>query len=165
MYIFTINDKQEQKFLAKKTVSTDSTTIKTKEVSELIKEMKTTMRQADGIGLSANQVGINMKLFVAQVTTDQTAKSKFYVIFNPEIIKVSEETSRLEEGCLSVPENFGLVERPEKITIAGLDRRGKKIKLRAWGMLARVFQHEVDHLNGHLFIEKAEGIHQIKKQK
>ncbi len=164
MHIFTINEKTEEKFLKKKTASVDLAALKHAETRQLIQAMKTTMRQADGIGLSANQVGINMKLFVAQIMSEQTSKNKFYVIINPEIIKTSQETSRIEEGCLSVPKTFGMVERPEKITITGLDRRGKKIRIKAWGMLARVFQHEIDHLNGHLFIEKAAELHEVNRK-
>lgn len=68
----------------------------------------------------------------------------------------------MEEGCLSVPGIYGDVERPEKITLVGQDRYDKKIKIKAWGLLARVFQHEVDHLNGILFIDKAKSIQKIE---
>ena len=70
----------------------------------------------------------------------------------------------MEEGCLSVPEIFGAVERPEKITLEGFDTGGKKIKIKAWGLLARIFQHETDHLNGILFIDKAKNLRRYEKQ-
>ena len=162
MHILTINDKKEAKFLGKKTKLADVAKLSQTEIRALVQEMRITMKQADGIGLSANQVGIDMELFVAQVAAQQNGKNKFYVVANPEIIKVSEETVRIEEGCLSVPGSFGMVERPEKITIKGYDLKGKKITIKAWGMLARVFQHEIDHLKGHLFIEKAEELHDVK---
>ena len=111
------------------------------------------MKKADGIGLSANQIGLDFKVFVAQ------ADGKFYAIFNPKILKSSEERAAMEEGCLSVPEVFGTVIRPAKIVLEGFDKNGKKLKIKAWGLLARIFQHEVDHLNGKLFIDKAEKLY------
>ncbi len=80
---------------------------------------------------------------------------KFYVIFNPEIIKFSEEKIIMEEGCLSAPGIYGQVERSSEIILQGYDKNGRKIKIRASGLLARIFQHETDHLNGILFIDKA----------
>ena len=69
----------------------------------------------------------------------------------------------MEEGCLSVPEIFGEVERQEKIILEGYDKNGRKIKIKAWGLLARVFQHEVDHLNGKIFIDTAKNLHKYEK--
>lgn len=111
------------------------------------------MKETNGVGLSANQIGLPWRLFVAQVP-DKQGKQKFYTIFNPQIIKSSKEKDILEEGCLSVPNHWGPVERHSKIIISGFNERGKKIKIKAWGILARVFQHEIDHLNGILFIDK-----------
>ena len=112
------------------------------------------MKEYNGIGLSANQIGLPYRIFVAQVP-DKNGKIKFYAIFNPEIIQISKETDIMEEGCLSIPDKFGYVERPSKLTISGYNMQGKKIKIKAWGLLARVFQHEIDHLDGKLFIDKA----------
>lgn len=139
-----------------------------KEINELIKKMRETMTAAIGIGLSANQLGLNLRLFVAQISDEllkrdknnkiilpPPEKMKFYAIFNPEIIKFSEKKSIMEEGCLSVPGVYGSVERPEKITLIGQDKNNKKIKIKAFGLLSRVFQHETDHLNGVLFIDRA----------
>ena len=120
-----------------------------KELRELVKKMRTTMKKADGVGLSANQVGLDEKMFVAEVD------DKFYAIFNPKIVKESTEKNEMEEGCLSVPEKFGTVARSEKIWLECQNADGKKIKIKAWGFLARVFQHELDHLEGKLFIDKA----------
>lgn len=154
MEILTIKNKKEEKFLRQKTVVFDFKKHQKAEIKELIIKMRRAMKEANGIGLSANQVGLPYRLFVAQVPDNQ-GKLKFYTIFNPEIVKSSAETEIMEEGCLSVPENYGLVERASKITITGHNANGKKIKIKAWGLLARVFQHEIDHLNGVLFVDKA----------
>lgn len=150
--------------MAKKISSADlaNLTKDKKTLRALITEMKATMRAADGVGLSANQVGLDLRLFVAEVATNQNASPKFYAIFNPEIIKKSTETAAQEEGCLSVPRKFGAVERSQKIVITGFDINGRKIKIKAWGLLARVFQHEIDHLNGILFTSKAKDLHEIE---
>ena len=118
-----------------------------KEIRVLIKKMRGAMEGANGIGLAANQIGLDMRVFVAQV------EGKFYAVFNPEIIKTSKETDVAVEGCLSVPRIMDEVVRPYRITLKGFDKAGKKITIRAWGHLARVIQHEVDHLNGMLFID------------
>lgn len=111
------------------------------------------MKKANGIGLSANQIGLDMRVFVAQ------PENKFYAVFNPEILKTSGEAKVIEEGCLSVPDVYGNVTRPDRVLLSGYDANGNKIKIKAWGILARVFQHEVDHLNGGIFIDKATEIH------
>lgn len=175
MKIFTIADKTEKKFLRTKTADFDFSKHSKKEIDELIKKMREAMNKAVGIGLSANQVGLNLRLFVAQISDkplkrDENNKiilpldeeMKFYAIFNPKIIKSSKETSLIEEGCLSVPGIYGEVERPEKITLIGFDKNNRKIKIKAKGLTARVFQHETDHLNGILFIDKAKNLHKIK---
>jgi len=165
--IITIENKLDEKFLRQKTADFDFKKHNKKEVAELVKQMRETMRQAQGVGLSANQIGLDLRFFVAQMPQDISInrhnpyKSVFYTIFNPEIIKFSKEKDVMEEGCLSVPEVSGLVERPEKITFIGQDKNGKKIKIKAWGILARIFQHEIDHLNGILFIDKAKQIRKI----
>lgn len=148
MKILTTRNKTEEKFLRKKTKPFDFKSYPKKEIGSLIRQMRQIMKKADGIGLAANQVGLDFKMFVAEVD------GKFYAIFNPEIAKTSKESDMLEEGCLSVPGDFDEVIRPAKVTLTGQDKNGKKIKIKAWGLLARVFQHEVDHLNGGLFIDK-----------
>jgi len=181
--IITIENKRDAKFLRQKTANFDFKTHSTssglkysrKEIAELIKQMREAMRQAQGVGLSANQVGLDLRFFVAQIpqtqmntdkNTDEHGYSgKFYTIFNPEIIKFSKEKDVIEEGCLSVPEVSGLVQRPEKITLIGQDKNGKKIKIKAWGILARIFQHEIDHLNGILFIDRTKKVYKLSKEK
>lgn len=164
MKILTVKNKKHEKFLREKTVPFDLSKEDKKKLRDLIKEMRKTMHQANGIGLSANQVGVNKQLFVAQIPTED-GKQKFYAILNPKITKRSAEKSIAEEGCLSIPGVQGTVERPEKITIEGYTIGGKKIKINAWGILARVFQHEIDHLNGELFIDKAKEVYEIGNDK
>lgn len=147
MKILTLKDKKEEKALRQEAAFFDFRKFKKSEINELIRTMKATMERAEGIGLAANQVGLNLRMFVAKV------ENKFYAVFNPEIFKKSSSVIPVEEGCLSVPLLYGEVLRPERITLIGYDKNGKKIKIKAWGMLARVFQHEVDHLNGNLFID------------
>lgn len=176
--IFTVNNKKEAKFLRKKTADFDFSRFTKKEIIELVKKMREIMTEAVGIGLSANQLGLNLRLFVAQISDEPLKrdknnkiilpppeKMKFYAIFNPEIKKFSKEKIVMEEGCLSVPGIYGDVERSEKITLVGYDKSGKKIKIKAWGLLARVFQHEVDHLNGILFIDRTKNIKKIEDSK
>ncbi len=165
MNIVTIAEKKDEKFLRRKTAPVDLASFDKKTLRALVRDMKQIMRRADGVGLSANQIGLNMRLFVAEMPAQQGEGNKFYVIINPEIVKTSLRVVPMEEGCLSVPQMFGMVDRPDRITIAGFDANGKRIKIKAWGFLARVFQHEIDHLNGGLFIDAAKGLHKIESSK
>ncbi len=171
--IITIENKQDAKFLRHKTADFDFKKYNRKEIAELIKQMRERMEAVNGIGLSANQIGLNFKFFVVQIPQnisvnprsnprESATTSKFYAIFNPEIVKFSKEKTVIEEGCLSVPGVYGLVERPKKITLVGQDKNAKKIKIKAWGLLGRVFQHEVDHLNGILFIDRTKKVYKYK---
>ncbi len=146
--ILTINNRRENNFLRRKTSLFDFKKFTKKEIQELLKKMNRAMVDAGGIGLAANQIGMDLSFFIARVDR------KFYAIFNPKLVKTWESTVVAEEGCLSVPEVAASVIRPEKVTLEGYDKNGKKIKIKAWGVLARVFQHEVDHLNGKLFIDR-----------
>src|SRR3989344_6503059 len=157
--VWTNDNKKESKLLRKKAADFDFKNYSKKEISELVQKMKQVMKEASGIGLSANQIGLDLNVFVAQ------AENKFYAVFNPELKKISDESIEMEEGCLSVPEVFGPVSRPLKVTLEGLDKNGKKIKIKAWGLLARIFQHEFDHLNGGLFIDKAKELHKYVPEK
>ncbi len=118
------------------------------------------MKEANGVGLAANQIGLTMRVFVAQVP-DPSGSLKFYSLFNPRIEKTGGEKLLLEEGCLSVPGVYGKVERYERVTLSGFDKNGRSVKIKAWGLLAHVFQHEVDHLNGVLFIDKAKELYEV----
>lgn len=156
--ILSIEKDNEKKILRQKTVHFNFSKFTKSEISELLKNMRRVMKEAQGVGLAANQIGLNISVFVAQVD------NKFYSIFNPELISLSKETLTDEEGCLSVPQSFGPTPRAEKAVLKGQDKNGKPIKIKAWGLLARVFQHEVDHLNGKLFIDHALEIHKVQPE-
>jgi len=122
------------------------------DVRSLIEQMREVMKQNNGVGLAAIQIGEPTRIIVCEID------DKFYTFINPEIIKSFMETSAMEEGCLSLPNMYGEVERPKKISLKAINFDGKKIKIKAFGLLARVIQHEIDHLNGILFIDKAKNI-------
>lgn len=161
--ILTINNKEEKNFLKKETKDFDFSKFNNKQITELINAMKKIMKKSNGIGLSANQIGFDFKMFIAEIP--QKNGKTFYAIFNPKIEKLEGEKLDLEEGCLSVPKIYGIVPRYSKITISGFNRYGKPIKIKAWGLLAHVFQHEIDHLNGKIFIEKSKKTFNIEDLK
>lgn len=164
--IWTIADKKQEKFLRNRTeefifgkrgVTVAGKTFSRAQLNQLLAEMRKAMKKANGIGLSANQIGLPYRLFVAEVQGAQ-GERKFYAVFNPELEKMGSEKAVSEEGCLSVPSAYGEVSRASQIILKGLDKNGRPLKIKAWGLLARVFQHEVDHLNGVLFVDKAKNI-------
>lgn len=128
-----------------------------KDLQVLIDDMVETMREAPGVGLAAPQVGVSERLIVVEYGNDEdeTVPKKLYVVINPEIIQASEETVEGIEACLSIPKLVGEVMRNEKIIVKGLNRHGKPIKIKPEGWLARIFQHEIDHLEGTLFTDRA----------
>ncbi len=128
-----------------------------KDFQTLVDDMVETLREAPGVGLAAPQVGISDRLIVVEYgdEEDEEAPKKLYVVANPEIIKTSEETVDGIEACLSIPGLAGNVMRAEAITIKGVNRRGQPIRIKADGWLARIFQHEIDHLDGVLFTDRA----------
>lgn len=135
----------------------------TPEIRELIRQMKKLMKQYGGIGLAAPQLGINLQIFVAQAYSQERGyQGKFYALLNPKIINLSQQTEKMEEGCLSLPHLYGEVERPKRIVLEALDEFGNKVKLKASGLLARIFQHEIDHLNGKLFIDRTKRVKELK---
>ena len=121
-------------------------------VRTLMKDMLETMYKAPGIGLAAIQVGILKKIVVIDISKDEKKKDPLFLI-NPEIIHQSKNTSTYEEGCLSLPGQFAEIVRPAECTLKYIDYHGKKKELKAEGLLATCIQHEVDHLNGILFID------------
>ncbi len=135
------------------------------ELQTLIDDMLETMRDAPGSGLAATQVGVLQRVFIAEFgdEEDEEIPPKLYIIVNPEITRKSKETISGIEGCLSVPEFVGEVERAEAVTIKGQNRHGQKMKLKASGWLARIFQHEVDHLDGVVFLDRAEKIYSLEE--
>ena len=122
------------------------------DTKKLMDDMLETMYAAPGIGLAAVQVGILKRLVVIDISKGEEKKKPIFLI-NPQIIHKSEKTSVYEEGCLSLPGQFAEIERPAKCTIKYIDYNGKEKDLKADGLLATCIQHEVDHLNGILFID------------
>jgi len=115
----------------------------------LIDDMFDTMYDARGVGLAAPQIGVGLRLSVIDVVGD---KKQQLVIINPEIV-ASEGEKKFDEGCLSVPGAYDTVIRAEKVTVNALDRNGQPIEIKAEGLLAECLQHEIDHMNGKLFID------------
>ncbi len=162
MHIFVERNKKEEAFLRKKVPAINLAKETKNSLRDLVRVMRKEMKSANGIGLSANQIGVSKRLFIAEVP-DEQGRLKFYAFVNPEIKKIAGDKALLEEGCLSVPEKYGLVERSYRVTLEALTLEGKKVKVKAWGILAHVFQHEVDHLNGKLFIDKAKEVFKAEK--
>lgn len=135
------------------------------QLQTLIDDMFDTMVEARGVGLAGPQVGQSLRIILARLPNDEENREiygddagRLYVIANPKIIRRSDELVSGVEGCLSLPGLLGEVERHESVELAGQDRDGKPIRLRASGGLARVFQHEVNHLDGILYIDIATNI-------
>ena len=132
-----------------------------RELGPLIDDMVETMREAPGVGLAAPQIGLSERLIVVEYyereedEENEEAPKKVWAVINPEIVKASEEKLMGVEGCLSIPGLLGDVERHAEVQIKGLNRHGKPMKIKAQGWLARIFQHEIDHLNGVLFPDRA----------
>ncbi len=138
----------------------------TPELQRLIDDMIETMRAADGLGLAAPQVGVSQRLAVIELEAVRRAEAEteeenetpprgeVLTLINPEVIKQSEEMWERSEGCLSIPGWYGDVARPLRIVVKATNRNGERFKIEAEGMLARAILHEIDHLDGVLFIDK-----------
>lgn len=129
-----------------------------KDIKELIKIMRKIMKVHKGVGLAANQIGKNLAIFIAE------DKNKILTFINPKIIKFIGKEEIMEEGCLSVPNVWGYIKRYPEVIVEYQNLFGKKKKLKAKGLLAQIIQHEMDHLNGKLFIDKAIEIFKINAQ-
>ena len=129
------------------------------------------MRAAPGVGLAGPQVNVPLRVIVIEYGEDADQESngkppekKLFTLVNPEITRASTDTETATEGCLSIPGLIGDVERAASVTVKALNRRGQPVKIKARGWLARIFQHEVDHLNGVLFIDRAEKVQAIQEE-
>jgi peptide deformylase len=138
---------------------------------QLIEDMIATMRDAPGVGLAGPQVAVGQRITVIEygetpddAPEDFEPEKKLYVIVNPEIVSRSEEMVDGAEGCLSLPGYAGNVMRHKTVTVKALNRKGKPIKIKAHGWLARIFQHEIDHLNGVLFIDRASKVWRVEDE-
>ncbi|MCR4743019.1 MAG: peptide deformylase [Treponema sp.] len=123
----------------------------TDEIRNLAEDMFDTMIATDGVGLAGPQIGKKLRIFVA-IADDDVRR----VFINPQIIKTSEELSDYDEGCLSIPQVYETIRRPAKVTVQAINEKGKPFTLDAEGLLARIIQHEYDHLEGILFIDRGD---------
>ncbi len=151
-------------------------------VQDIIAQMKAAVKaEDDGVAIAAPQIGKSVRIFVVAGRTMNLLKKRpgrtqevdgeeevIYpdmIFINPILTKLSKKKRKMEEGCLSVRWLYGVVERSEKATVVAYDERGKKFEKGASGLMAQIFQHEVDHLNGILFIDKAENVENIPPEK
>lgn len=134
------------------------------DLQRLIDDMVVTMREAPGVGLAAPQVNVSLRVIVVEFgdEDDEEAPTKLYAVVNPEIARASGETVMGTEGCLSIPGFVGEVERLKSVTIKGQNRRGQPVRIKADGWLARIFQHEIDHLEGVLFTDRAKQVTKLE---
>lgn len=141
-----------------------------KELHTLIDDMIETMREAPGVGLAAPQVGLSERLIIVEYferdedEENEDAPKKLFAVINPEIVKASEEKVLGVEGCLSIPGLLGEVERHTEVQVRGMNRHGQPMKIKAKGWMARIFQHEIDHLNGVLFPDLATHVWQPQQE-
>ena len=136
-----------------------------KDLKTLIDDMIDTLRDAPGVGLAAPQVGVSQRLLVVEYgdDEDESVPKKLYVLANPEIIQASEEMVNGVEACLSIPRVMGEVDRHLSITIRAQNRQGRPVKIKAKGWIARIFQHEIDHLDGILYTDRASKVWRVKE--
>ncbi len=140
-----------------------------KDLQTLIDDMVETLRAAPGVGLAAPQVSQSIRLIVVEYGEEDeegnpVEPKKLYVMINPEIVSASEEKEMGIEACLSIPGLAGEVERHSSIVVKGLNRFGKATRIKAKGWLARIFQHEIDHLDGVLFTDRADKVWKPSKE-
>jgi peptide deformylase len=163
---------KDAKVLRRVAKPVDLKEIGSKKIRDVLKVMKKALHgEEDGVAIAAPQIGESLRIFVVSARAFALTSSKKKVLpdkefndlvfVNPEIIKVSKKKKNMEEGCLSVRWLYGEVERHEKITITAFDEKGVKSTFGAGGLMAQIFQHEIDHLNGVLFIDKAENVRDL----
>jgi peptide deformylase len=163
--IWTAEVKAQEKFLRSKAKQFNFDEYSKKDINDLVLFMRTTMIKNRGVGLAAPQIGLNMRAFVAQLPAEdgQGYKGKFYALFNPKLESISKKTIPDAEGCLSVPGYYGTVLRSDKVTVTGFDKNNRKVTIKAEEFLARIFQHEIDHLEGTLFTDKSKDVKKIEE--
>ena len=124
------------------------------ELRVLVEDMRETMYFAEGIGLAAPQVGVSQRVCVLDLHEEDDPEGGRWVFVNPVVVESSDEEDKSTEGCLSIPEMEEVVTRPARVTVRGFDEDGQTIEVEADGLLARALQHEIDHLDGILFIDR-----------
>jgi peptide deformylase len=122
-------------------------------VRKLMDDMLETMYHEEGMGLAATQVGVDKRVIVIDLNAGTDEEPKVFLMANPEILWCSDETSSMQEGCLSVPETRAEISRPARVKVRYLDRDNQQVELEVDGLFATCIQHEIDHLNGVLFID------------
>lgn len=131
------------------------------ELAKLVRGMEKTLKaqhDPEGVGLAAPQIGVNLRLAIVRFDSlKEGIEPLFLALVNPEITAYSGKIVSDYEGCLSVPDQYGLIERDLAITVSAQDLKGERLELKAEGFLARIIQHEIDHLNGKLITEKVQG--------
>lgn len=158
--------------LRKKAIRVPASSFKSKKFQALVDDMVETMDAAQGVGLAAPQIAQSMRLIVVRLpdSTEEDREEygdlagKIFIVANPKIIKNSREMVAGIEGCLSMPGLLGEVDRHEMVVVTGQDRDGKDFRIKAKGWLARVFQHEIDHLDGTLFIDLTDKVWQPSEE-
>jgi peptide deformylase len=153
------------KILEGTSTEVDISGIKSKEIQKVLTDMKKALeKEKDGVAIAAPQIGQTLRIFIVskRVFPEENAKDQIYI--NPEIINLSKDKEWVEEGCLSVRWKYGKVERTHKITVEAYDEKGQKFQRGASGLLAQIFQHEIDHLNGILFTDKAKDVHEVNPE-
>ena len=162
---------REHPILREVAKSVQLTEIGSAKIKKIIEEMSLTMAsQRDGVAIAAPQIGENLRIFIVSGKILKHADSSYkgddrdLVFINPEIIKLSKEKKEVEEGCLSVRWLYGKVKRSVRATIRAYNEKGQKIERGASGVLAQIFQHETDHLNGVLFTDKAKEVWEMSEE-
>jgi len=138
-----------------------------KDFQTLVTDMAETLRDAPGVGLAAPQVAVPSRLIVVEFNVneeDEESPKKLYVLANPEIVETSDEMVKGIEGCLSIPGLVGEVERHQSVVVKGQNKLGKPVKIKATGWLARIFQHEIDHLDGVLYTDRTDKVWQPREE-
>jgi len=163
---------QQDPVLRKKSKEVDLSEITSPEIKNIITEMKAALAtQNDGIAIAAPQIGYSLRIFLVSGSVLKLADKKYkddesdMIFINPVISKLSREKQEVEEGCLSIRWKYGMIKRAMKVSIEAYDEHGKLVKRGASGLLAQVFQHECDHLDGVLFIDKAHDIKEVPPEK
>lgn len=160
------NNPKEDKVLRKISGEVPVDKIKSEKIQELLLEMKEALKsQSDGVALAAPQISVSLRIFIispmAYDNHDKHSGKKHFVFINPKIIKISKDKKLMEEGCLSVRPWYGKVRRSSRATVEAYDENGEKFEMEGTGLLAQIFQHETDHLDGILFTDKAKDLQEI----
>jgi peptide deformylase len=140
-------------------------------LKKILRDMRTALdSQEDGVAIAAPQIGVSLRIFVISgrvfemlhpEKTNPKKKPRDIAFINPEIVKLSKDSALMEEGCLSVRYLYGKIERSKKAKVKAMDEKGKAFELDGSGLLAQIFQHETDHLDGKLFIDRAVDLHDL----